>query len=58
MSDKIGPWDFAKSTKYPAKRKGGPLFTADIGDLESLARKRKRAEVAALPDPPKAKGKP
>jgi hypothetical protein len=52
MSDVKGPWEFDKSLKYPSKRKGGPLFSSDLGDVEKVARMRKAREVQAVLDDP------
>ena len=60
MSDKVGPWRFDRSEKYEPKRvKGGPMTTSDLPSAEAVARKKKQAEVDAIPDPPKpARRKP
>jgi len=49
-ADVRGPWEFDKSLKYPLKRRGGPMFSSDVGDAEKAARMKKRAEVAAILD--------
>jgi hypothetical protein len=49
-ADTIGPWTFDRGRSTPKRRPGGPLFTSDLPDPETVARRKKHAEVDAIPD--------
>ena len=52
-ADVKGPWTFDRGRTTPKRRPGGPLFSSDLPSAEAVARKKKQAEVDAIPDPPK-----
>jgi len=58
-ADIVGPWTFDRGRSTPKRRPGGPMTTSDLPSPEAVARKKKQAEVDAIPDPPKpARRKP